>query len=96
MAEIVGIRFKRAGRVYYFDPADIELARKDEKIKLISQPGMNVGYLSFNHTKEPWKSNVHLRRAIAHAINRKAIVDNIYHRRPRGSSSWRHAGRAAR
>jgi len=61
------------------NPADIELARKDKKIKLTSQPGMNVGYLSFNHTKEPWKSNVHLRRAIAHAINRKAIVDNIYH-----------------
>ena len=25
MAEIVGVRFKRAGRVYYFDPAGIEL-----------------------------------------------------------------------
>jgi cell fate regulator YaaT (PSP1 superfamily) len=25
MAEIVGIRFKRAGRVYYFDPAEIEM-----------------------------------------------------------------------
>jgi len=60
------------------NPADIDLARKDPNLKLISQPGMNVGYLSFNHTKEPWKSNVHLRRAIGHAINRKAIVDNIY------------------
>jgi peptide/nickel transport system substrate-binding protein len=39
---------------------------------------MNIGYLSFNHTKEPWKSNLHLRKAIAHAINRKAIVDNLY------------------
>ena len=29
MAEIVGIRFKRAGRVYYFDPADIELKVSD-------------------------------------------------------------------
>ena len=43
-----------------------------------TQPGMNIGYLSFNHTKEPWKSNIELRKAIAHAINRKAIVDNIY------------------
>jgi len=60
------------------NPADVELAQKDPNLKLVSQPGMNVGYLSFNHTKEPWKSNVHLRRAIAHAINRKAIVDNIY------------------
>ena len=29
MAEIVGIRFKRAGRVYYFDPAGIDLEVND-------------------------------------------------------------------
>lgn len=29
MAEIVGIRFKRAGRVYYFDPAGIDLKIND-------------------------------------------------------------------
>jgi len=60
------------------NPADVELARKDSNLILPTQPGMNVGYLSFNHTKEPWKSNLNLRKAIAHAINRKAIVDNIY------------------
>ena len=60
------------------NPADIKLAEEDPNLKLISQPGMNIGYLSFNHTKEPWQSNVHLRKAIAHAINRQAIVDNIY------------------
>jgi ABC-type transport system substrate-binding protein len=60
------------------NPADIDMARKDKNLILPTQPGMNIGYLSFNHTKEPWKSNVNLRKAIAHAINRKAIVDNIY------------------
>jgi peptide/nickel transport system substrate-binding protein len=60
------------------NPADIVLAEEDPKLKIVSQPGMNIGYLSYNHTKEPWKSNVNLRMAIAHAINRKAIVDNIY------------------
>ena len=60
------------------NPADIDLARKDQNLILPTQPGMNIGYLSFNHTKEPWKSNKTLRKAIAHAINRKAIVDNIY------------------
>jgi len=60
------------------NPADVDLARKDKNIKLIEQPGMNIGYLSFNHTKEPWKSNLHLRKAIAYALNRKAYVDNIY------------------
>jgi cell fate regulator YaaT (PSP1 superfamily) len=29
MAEIVGIRFKRAGRIYYFDPAGIDLEVND-------------------------------------------------------------------
>jgi len=60
------------------NPADIDMASKDPNLILPTQPGMNVGYLSFNHTKEPWKSNVNLRKAIAHGINRKAIVDNIY------------------
>jgi peptide/nickel transport system substrate-binding protein len=60
------------------NPADIALAEKDSNLILPTQPGMNIGYLSFNHTKEPWKSSVDMRKAIAYAINRKAIVDNIY------------------
>jgi len=60
------------------NPADIPMAKADKNLQLFSQAGMNVGYLSFNHTKEPWKSNLHLRKAVAHAINRQAIVDNIY------------------
>jgi peptide/nickel transport system substrate-binding protein len=54
------------------------MAKKDSKLWVPTQPGMNIGYLGFNHKKEPWKSNQNLRRALAHAINRKAIVDNIY------------------
>ena len=32
MAEIVGVRFKRAGRVYYFDPAGIDLEANDHVV----------------------------------------------------------------
>jgi peptide/nickel transport system substrate-binding protein len=70
----------RAGSITMMDfpnPADIEMARKDPKLQIISQPGMNIGYLGFNHKKELWK-NLKLRLAVAHAINRKAIVDKIY------------------
>ncbi|MEE8326787.1 MAG: ABC transporter substrate-binding protein [candidate division NC10 bacterium] len=59
------------------NPADIALVDKDMKLKKVSQSGMNVGYLSFNHTKKLWQ-NLALRQAVAHAINRQAIVDNIY------------------
>jgi peptide/nickel transport system substrate-binding protein len=71
----------KAGSIHacqFPNPADVALAEADPNLKLVSQPGMNIGYLSFNHTKEPWKSNLHLRKAIAHAINRQAIVDNLY------------------
>ena len=71
----------KAGSIHicqFPNPADIKLAQADKNLWLPTQPGMNIGYLSFNHTKEPWKSNLHLRKAIAHAINRKAIVDNLY------------------
>jgi ABC-type transport system substrate-binding protein len=70
----------KAGNIHicqFPNPADIPLAKQDPNLKLVSQPGMNIGYLSFNHTKKLWQ-NIHMRRAIAYAINRQAIVDNIY------------------
>jgi ABC-type transport system substrate-binding protein len=71
----------KAGKIHicqFPNPADIPMAKKDPKLWIPTQPGMNIGYLGFNLKKEPWKSNKNLRLAIAHAINRKAIVDNIY------------------
>lgn len=60
------------------NPADIPMAKKDPKLQVFSQPGMNIGYLGFNLKKDLWGKNQKLREAIAHAINRKAIVDKIY------------------
>jgi cell fate regulator YaaT (PSP1 superfamily) len=42
MANIVGIRFKRAGRVYYFDPADIDLEVNDYVVVKTSR-GLELG-----------------------------------------------------
>src|SRR4030067_1907873 len=70
----------KAGNIHmceFPNPADIPMASKDPKLQIFSQAGMNIGYLGFNHKKEPWKSNLKLRMAIAHSINRKAIVDKI-------------------
>ena len=35
----------------YPNPADIASMKKDTKINLMEQPGLNVGYLSFNTEK---------------------------------------------
>jgi cell fate regulator YaaT (PSP1 superfamily) len=42
MANILGIRFKRAGRVYYFDPADFDLAVNDYVVVKTSR-GLEMG-----------------------------------------------------
>ena len=42
MAEVVGIRFKRAGRVYYFDPADNELQANDQVVVKTAR-GLELG-----------------------------------------------------
>jgi cell fate regulator YaaT (PSP1 superfamily) len=42
MANIVGVRFKRAGRVYYFDPADIVLEVNDYVVVKTSR-GLEMG-----------------------------------------------------
>ena len=42
MAEIVGVRFRRAGRVYYFDPAGIEL-QVDDYVVVKTTRGLEMG-----------------------------------------------------
>ena len=42
MKNIVGIRFKRAGRVYYFDPGGIELEINDQVV-VETEHGLDVG-----------------------------------------------------
>jgi cell fate regulator YaaT (PSP1 superfamily) len=42
MADIVGVRFKRAGRVYYFDPAGIEL-QVDDYVVVKTTRGLELG-----------------------------------------------------
>jgi len=44
MAEIVGIRFKKTGRVYYFDPAGIDLEVNDYVVVQTTR-GLELGYV---------------------------------------------------
>ena len=58
-------------------PDDIEAAKSDPNLQVIYNPGLNVGYLGLNHAKE-WLQNLDVRTAIAHAIDKQAIIDAIY------------------
>jgi dipeptide transport system substrate-binding protein len=61
----------------YPNPADLDAIRKDPNVKVLEQPGLNVGYLAFNTQKKPF-DDVRVRKAISMAINKKAIIDGVY------------------
>jgi peptide/nickel transport system substrate-binding protein len=94
----------QAGEIHgmeYPDPASFELIENDNDLKLLSQAGMNVGYLAMNtgygyyddnengirDENETWVktpgyfeplTNVLVRKAINHAIDKTSIVENLY------------------
>jgi peptide/nickel transport system substrate-binding protein len=47
------------------------------KLRLLSQPGMNVGYLAMNMDRQPFHL-LKVRQAINHAVNKQSLVDNLY------------------
>jgi dipeptide transport system substrate-binding protein len=70
----------RAGECHisiYPKPAEVEGFRKDPRIKLMQENGLNIGYLSLNVKHKPF-DNIDVRRAINMAINKKAIVAAVY------------------
>ncbi|MCB0340947.1 MAG: ABC transporter substrate-binding protein [Pseudobdellovibrionaceae bacterium] len=58
-------------------PTDVAAMESDPNIKVLHQPGLNVAYLAINTEKPPF-NDVRVRRALYHALNRKAYIDAIY------------------
>ena len=50
MAEIIGVRFKSAGKVYYFDPADLQFSRGDRVIVETAR-GIECGEVAMDNRK---------------------------------------------
>jgi dipeptide transport system substrate-binding protein len=59
------------------NPADLEAMSKDADINLMSQAGLNIGYMAMNAQKPPF-DKVEVRKAIAMAIDRDAILKEVY------------------
>ncbi len=62
------------------DPGDVE-ALRGAGFQIEERPAFNVGYVGFNTAKPPF-DNLKIRQAIAHALNREALVTAKY---PEGS-----------
>ncbi len=61
----------------YPNPADLEAMSKNPDINLLSQEGLNVGYLGFNAEHAPF-DDVRVRQAMSMAINKQAILDVVF------------------
>lgn len=58
-------------------PESLEAIRKDLRLKLLQQPGLNIAYLAMGTQKPPF-DNIDLRKAIHHALNREKYVREVY------------------
>jgi dipeptide transport system substrate-binding protein len=58
--------------------SDLEMMKANTAVQVLSQEGLNLGYLAMNVTKKPF-DNILVRKAVAHALNRKMYLDAIYH-----------------
>ncbi|WP_426198633.1 ABC transporter substrate-binding protein [Pseudomonas sp. DC3200b2] len=61
----------------YARPADLVEMKKDPRLKVLEQPGFNVGFLAYN-TQHPPLDKPEVRRALDMAINKQAIVDTVF------------------
>ena len=58
-------------------PADLAEMQKDPALNVISQPGLNIAYLSLNVTKPPFDKK-EVRQAFNMAIDKASIIRDVY------------------
>ena len=61
----------------YPRPADLDGLKKDPNLKLPSQPGFNLGYISYN-VEHGDLAKLKVRQAMDMAVNKEAIINAVY------------------
>jgi dipeptide transport system substrate-binding protein len=59
------------------NPADLAAMKANPDINLLSQPGLNIAYLSFDNLKPPFDKK-EVRQALTMAIDKAAIIKDVY------------------
>jgi dipeptide transport system substrate-binding protein len=70
----------KAGECHFINepaPADLAAMKTDNQLQVMSQEGLNVGYLAMNTEKAPFNNKL-VRKAINHALNRPSYIEAIY------------------
>lgn len=61
----------------YPRPADIDVMKQDTNLRVLSQPGFNLGFLAYNVTHPPL-DQLKVRQALDMAIDKPAIIKAVY------------------
>jgi peptide/nickel transport system substrate-binding protein len=67
-------------------PDMVEVLREEDGLEVMEAPGNNYQYLAFN-LEDPVFSDVRVRQAIAHAVDRDAIIEYLWRRQARPADS---------
>ena len=59
------------------NPDDLKVVKADANLQVLLRPTNTTGYVAFNYKVKEFQDK-RVRQAIAHAINKKAIVDALY------------------
>ncbi len=59
------------------EPQDVPTIEGDDALQALERPAFNVAYVTINHAMEPM-DNPLVRQAVAHGLDREAVVDNFY------------------
>jgi peptide/nickel transport system substrate-binding protein len=59
------------------EPQDIATIEGDENLQVLDRPAFNVAYVGFNQSIAPMDDPL-VRQAVAHGLDRQAVVDNFY------------------
>jgi len=58
-------------------PADIALMKSDPAITMLTQEGLNVGYIAFNVERKPFDNKL-VRQALNMAVDKQAILKSVF------------------
>lgn len=76
-ARIVALETGEADAIMAVPPTDVARLSADPNIDVVRQTTVRTIYISFNNQKAPF-TDLRVRRALNHAVNKQAIVDSIF------------------
>jgi peptide/nickel transport system substrate-binding protein len=76
-ARVAELRAGSVDAIRDFSPASIPTIKADANLQIVPRPSFNIAYLGLNFTIKPF-DNINVRKAVAMAVDKQAIVQAIY------------------